>query len=392
MLCVVAACGGGHPAGNSGVTRPEVPAGAFPETPTARIQGAWPSPADEDDPSDVVTLGAHRAYAYDRDAVGVTAFRLDSGDIAWHTAVPEATAVAQAPRLAGNTVIGAFATAERGEGTDAGRRGITVIALDAGTGRSLWTREIAGDTVAADSETVPHVVGADSRHVLIASYEEGYATTPPLSALLDTRTGRVIWTDPDFKAVDLEQSVAVGVRGDGDFAGRSASDGTRLWQRDLQLGEPRTADPGPGLTWADGTEAGGTLLIDPATGATRLNSGDTSLERCRYDGWNTTVCAGADGSGDAVVWAVDVRTARVLWRLPDASAHRVAPVVTAAWHGVVYAQADQAMTLDARTGQDLRTDIGPVSPTLVNDGYGLLYDHTVRTIDVYRAGGTAVPG
>ncbi|QSY49611.1 MULTISPECIES: PQQ-binding-like beta-propeller repeat protein [Streptomyces] len=340
----------------------------------------------------MVTLGSHRAYAYDRDAVDVTAFRLDSGDLAWHTVVPKGTAVAQAPRLVGDTVIGAFATVERGEGTDAGRRGITVIALDAGTGRSLWTREIAGDTVAVDSEAVPHVVGADARHVLVASYEEGYATTPPLSALLDTRTGRVIWTDPDFKGVDLERSVAVGVRGDGDFAGKSASDGTRLWQRDLRLGEARTADPGPGLTWADGTEAGNTLLIDPATGGTRLNSGDTSLERCRYDGWSTTVCAGADGSGDAVVWAVDVRTAQVLWRLPDASAHRVAPVVTAAWHGVVYAQVDQAMTLDARTGQDLRTDIGPVSPTLVNEGYGLVYDHAARTIDVYRAGGTAVPG
>ncbi|GHG54649.1 outer membrane protein assembly factor BamB family protein [Streptomyces griseocarneus] len=366
------------------MTKPEVAAGSFPETPTTTFQGAWPAPADEDDPSDVVTLGARLAYAYDQDDVGVTAFRLDSGDVAWHAAVPDGTTVAQAPRLVGNKVICAFATTQQDRGTYAGRRGITVVALDAGTGRSLWTREIAGGEV-TDAGAAPHVVGADTRHVLVSAYEQGYAQTPPLSALLDTRTGQVIWTDTDFKGVDLEPTVAVGVRGDGDFAGKSTSDAAQLWKRDLRLGEARTSDPGPGLTWADDAEAGGTLLIDPATGATRLDSGDTSLEGCHYDGWNTTVCAGADGSGDAAVWAVDVRTARVLWRLPDASAHRIAPDITSAWHGVVYAEAGQTMTLDARTGRDLRTDIGPVSPTLVNDGYGLVHDRAARTIDVYRA-------
>ncbi|WP_190024455.1 outer membrane protein assembly factor BamB family protein [Streptomyces hiroshimensis] len=362
------------------------PAESFPAGPASRLQGAWPSPADEGDPSDVVSLGRGLAYAYDQDEVGVTAFRLDSGEVAWHTAVPNGVTVAQAPRAVGDKVIGAFATAEQGKGTYAGRRGITVVALDARTGKNLWTREVAGDKVTA-AEAAPHVVGADARHVLVASYEEGYAQTPPLSALLDTRTGQVVWTDTDFKGVDLEQAVAVGVRGDGDFAGKSTSADTQLWKRDLRLGEARAADPGPGLTWADGVEAGGTLLIDPATGATRLDSGETSLDGCHYDGWNTTVCAGADDSGHAAVWAVDVHTARVLWRLPDEPAGRTAPEITSAWHGVVYARADQAMTLDARTGSDLRTDLGPVSPSLVNDGYGLVYDPAARAIDVYRPPG-----
>ncbi|WP_215078851.1 PQQ-binding-like beta-propeller repeat protein [Streptomyces sp. ISL-11] len=334
-----------------------------------------------------MALGAHLAYAYDRDDVGITAFRLDNGDIAWHTSLPEGGSVAQAPRLTGNTVIGAFATTETGAGTYADRHGVSVVAMEAGTGKTLWTREIATDSV-SDNEAgaaVPHVVGADARHVLVASYEQGYSDTPPLSALLDTRTGRVIWTDADFKGVDLEESVAVGVRHDGDFVGKSTSDGGQQWKRDLRLGEATASDPGPGLTFADGTAAGGTLLIDAATGATRLDSDDTSLLDCHYDGWNTTICAGADGSGHAAVWAVDVRTSDVVWRLPDASTNRVAPEITSAWHGVVYAQADQAMTLDTRTGRDLRTDIGPVSPTMVNDGYGLVYDDSARAIDVYRA-------
>ncbi|MBT2510830.1 PQQ-binding-like beta-propeller repeat protein [Streptomyces sp. ISL-98] len=283
VLCAVAACGGGHPSEGSRAIKPKAPAESFPETPTARFQGAWPSPVSENDLADVVTLGASLAYTYDQDDVGVTAFRLDSGEIAWHTAVPDGGTVTQAPRLSGEKVIGAFATTEEGSGTYADRRGITVVALDAGTGATLWTREISVDKD-ADPTAVPHVVGADARHVLVASDAPGYSEAPPLSALLDARTGRVVWTDTDFEGVDLERSVAVGVRDDGDFVGRSTADGAQLWKRDLRLGEARTSDPGPGLTWADGAEAGGTLLIDPATGATRLDSGDTSLGECHYDG------------------------------------------------------------------------------------------------------------
>ncbi|MGW2166786.1 outer membrane protein assembly factor BamB family protein [Streptomyces nondiastaticus] len=393
VLFAVAGCGGGHPHSGSRAVDPKAPPEAFPQDPTATIQGDWPSPGTGHDPADVVALGERLAYAYDQDDdTGITAFRLDNGDVAWHTTVPEGSSVAQAPRLTGNTVIGAFATTKNGSGTYADRHGISVVAMEADTGKTLWTREIATDSVSDDTAgtAVPHVVGADARHVLVASYEQGFSETPPLSALLDTRTGRVIWTDTDFKGVDLEEPVAVGIRDDGDLAGKSTSDGRQQWSRDLRLGEVRTMDPGPGLTFADGTAAGGSLLIDAATGTTRLNSGDTSLLDCHYDGWSTTICAGADGSGNAVVWAVDVRTSHVLWRLPDPSANRVAPEITSAWHGVVYAQADQAMTLDTRTGKDLRTNTGPISPTMANDGYGLVYDDSDRTIDVYRAAGRSV--
>ncbi|MCD9143750.1 outer membrane protein assembly factor BamB family protein [Streptomyces albireticuli] len=401
-LCAVTACGGGHPYDRGGrphasgpATGPAVPPGSFPETPTTTFQGAWPALTAEDGPSGVLTLGTRLAYAYDRDDVGVTAFHLDSGEVAWHSAVPGGDDVAQAPRLTGDKVIGAFTTTEEGGGTYADRRALTVVALEAGTGATLWTREIAlgtaggagGDGEDPDPTAVARVVGADDRHVLVASDAPGYSETPPLSALLDTATGRVVWTDTDFEGVDLERSVAVGVRDDGDFVGRSTTDGAQLWKRDLRLGEARTADPGPGLTWADGVGPGGSLLLDPTSGTTRLDSGDTSLDACRYDGGSITVCAGSDGSGDASVWAVDVRDARVLWRLPDRPAGRIAPEVTAAWHGVVYAQADQAMTLDARTGRDLDPDVGLVSPALVNDGYGLVYDATARAFDVYRSGG-----
>ncbi|MGK5543869.1 PQQ-binding-like beta-propeller repeat protein [Streptomyces sp. URMC 127] len=344
-----------------------------------------------------MALGARLAYAYDRDDVGITAFRLDNGDVAWHTTVPDGSSVAQAPRLSGTMVIGAFATTASGAGTYADRHGISVVALEAGTGRTLWTRKIENsspDSVpddAAGALAEPHVVGADARHVLVASYEQGFSQTPPLSVLLDTRTGRVIWTDTGFKGVDLEESVAVGVRDDGDLAGKSVADGRQQWRRDLRLGEITATDPGPGLTLADGTAAGTSLLIDATTGATRLDTGDTSLLDCHYDGRDTTVCAAADGSGNAAVWALDIRTTDVLWRLPDAPAHRIAPRITSARHGVVYAQAGQAMTLDARTGRDLRTNTGPVSPTMVGDGYGLVYDDSARTIDVYRVAGGSGP-
>jgi outer membrane protein assembly factor BamB len=338
--------------------------------------------------TDTVTLGDHLAYTYDdEEDVGVTAYQLDTGEIAWHAPVQDGDSFGvmprkHAPRMAGTAVVGAFATSKEGEGTSAGHEAIKIIALDAATGSQLWARELAkdDDTWAG----TPRVVGADGRRVLVSVSEEGYSETPRMSVLLDARTGRVIWTDRDLDGIDLEKTVAVGTRDDGELVGKSTSDGRQLWKRPVITGEARTADPGPGLTLANGIGAG-SLLLDPVTGKISLDMKD-GARNCHYDGWTTTVCSGTDGSGSATVTAVDLRTARVLWRLPDEAANRVAPEVTSAWHGLVYAEANGPMILDARTGTDLRTDIG-LAPSMVNDRYGLVYDPLRRSADVYRARG-----
>ncbi|WP_192583363.1 outer membrane protein assembly factor BamB family protein [Streptomyces albicerus] len=392
-VCSLAACGGGQaPAegkapreassgstsiAGSGGTRPQGPPQDFEPEAIGSFDwygGQWPLPPTfGGGAGDFLALGDRLAYTYDTKDVGITAYRLDDGEITWCKKVPDGDSVALAPRLAGTAVIGAFARSTEGRGTSAGHHAITVAAYDAATGKALWTR----DVVEGDGTAVPtaHIVGATDRRVLVSA-EDGS------SALVDVRTGRLVWTDRDFEGVDLEDTVAVGRRDDGVFVGKSTSDGRQLWKRQVVIGEGLTADPGPGLTLAGGIGQED-LLVDPVTGKTSLDMKDGASD-CHYDGWTTTVCSGTDGSGSATVTAVDLRSARVLWRLPDEAANRIVPQVTSAWHGLVYAEANGPMTLDARTGKDLRTDIS-LAPSMVNDRYGLVYDDLDRIIKVYRA-------
>ncbi|MFF4350206.1 PQQ-binding-like beta-propeller repeat protein [Streptomyces sp. NPDC001530] len=397
-VCSLAGCGGdqapaaGHaPIGGKGPhgastgsasgggTQPQGPPQDFePEAISSfdSYEGRWPQTFFGDGPRDFLALGDRLAYSYDTADVGITAYRLDTGEVAWHTTVPDGDGVEQAPHLVGTAVMGVFGTSTEGTGTSAGHHAVVVAAYDAATGEELWTR----DVVEGEGTGAPraHIVGATDERVLVSA-EDGS------SALVDMRTGRLVWTDSDFEGLDLEETVAVGTRDDGQFVGKSTSDGRQLWKRQALVGEALPGDPGPGLTLANGIGVGDSLLLDPVTGKTSLDMKD-GADDCHYDGWTTTVCSGTDGSGSATVTAVDLQNARVLWRLPDEAANRVAPTVTSAWHGLVYAEADAPMTLDARTGKDLRVNIS-LAPSMVNDRYGLVYDDTRSVIDVYRAKG-----
>ncbi|MFI6286033.1 PQQ-binding-like beta-propeller repeat protein [Streptomyces sp. NPDC051018] len=412
VACLLAACGGGtkpaddsprnagaskpsasFPGGDKGSRQPQGPPEAFAED-GAVLDGQFPDAQDH--PADMLALGDELAYGYHSgkrmgEVTGIDAFRLGSGDTAWRAKVPEGTHVSRAPALVGDTVVGAFATRTEGEGTVPGHYGIRVVAYDARTGEERWTRELVTDRDSLG--LVPEVVAGRAGRVLVTWAGSGFNAPTPTSALLDTRDGRVVWTAEDFEGVDLEDRVAVGIRADGStFVGKSVS-GKELWKRRLlQTDWGASPDPGPGLTLVDGPmltsvstgESMDAWLLDPLTGKTRLDLGTATSNRCRYDGRSTTICSERAGA----VVAVDVRTARVLWRLPDKAANRVEPTVTAAWQGIVYAEGvNGAMTLDARTGKDRRTGL-PLAPQLVNDKYGIVsHGSDERGVEVFRATG-----
>ncbi|WP_073498839.1 PQQ-binding-like beta-propeller repeat protein [Actinacidiphila paucisporea] len=382
--------------GAHGGAEPQVkfqdPPQAFAPDHASVLQGNWFSSVRNQDIDEVMTVGDGRAYAYDTKLVGVTGLRLADGGTAWRTRVPDADTLVSAPRFGGGIVAGAFRTDIAGTGTAEDRAANVVVGFDAVSGKTLWTQDIGGaenddsDMLLAQDDPVPEIIDMDAEHVLVTVASQGYSETPPMSVLLDTRTGKVLWTDNDLKAADLDGSAVDGARDDGDFAGLSVSDGHELWKRNLGLGHPLIADAGPGLTLAMGTEHD--LLIDPATGKAVFDSGDTSLRGCDYDGRDTTVCFGTGSDVTGLAWAFDVHTHQVLWQLPDAAAHREAPGVTAAWHGVVYGVGHDPMTLDARTGKDLRATTGlDDSPFLVTAGYGLVYDDLSHSVTVYQAAG-----
>ncbi|MGW5695948.1 outer membrane protein assembly factor BamB family protein [Streptomyces asiaticus] len=396
VVCALAACSGrgmssakkaphgasSNSAADSGGSGPAGPPQKFESQPSAGFDM-------QDHPvevfgtlSDVLTLGDTLAYLYDGDGSGIIAYRLDTGDAAWHTSVPDSDGQSGTPRLAGTAVVGAFATSTEGAGTSAGHHAITVVAYNAATGRQRWSTDFARGNGTDQTLGTPRVVAADNAHVLVSVAEEGYSETLPMSALLDVRTGSVIWTDRDFDGVNLAKTVAVGAtQGGNTFVGKAVSDGRQVWNRTVPGGELLTEPLGPELTKVNATTGDPyNLLLYSATGKSKLTLEDLSVSDCLYDGQATLVCTGDDVVG------VDVSTARVLWHLPDRATNRVKPYVYSAWHGVVYAAgANSVVTLNARTGKDLHTDIG-AAPVMVNDRYGLEYDDdTGESVDIYRA-------
>jgi outer membrane protein assembly factor BamB len=71
--------------------------------------------------------------------------------------------------------------------------------------------------------------------------------------------------------------------------------------------------------------------------------------------------------------AVDAANGKVLWQLPDTSADRIMPRISAVRRGMIYATAggNGPVILDGRTGKDKVTSVA-IAPTLVIPGYGLV--------------------
>ncbi|MFH8738876.1 hypothetical protein [Streptomyces sp. NPDC017964] len=68
---------------------------------------------------------------------------------------------------------------------------------------------------------------------------------------------------------------------------------------------------------------------------------------------------------------MNASTGKVAWQLPGAGADRIAPDVTAAWHGRVYGKtAAGPIALDVRSGKDLPSP--GAAPMYVNESTGLV--------------------
>ncbi|MGW1917061.1 hypothetical protein ACWCQS_41945 [Streptomyces sp. NPDC002076] len=99
---------------------------------------------------------------------------------------------------------------------------------------------------------------------------------------------------------------------------------------------------------------------------------DLASSKCVYDDRNALVCFGTGPEG-LLAYGLDASNGKDLWQLPDQQADRIAPQVTAVWHGRVYGTTDHGtVTLDARTGKDLPNP--GVAPYLVNESAGLALD------------------
>jgi hypothetical protein len=268
-------------------------------------------------------------------------------------------------------VVTAFATSVPGQGTKPSRPVVEIVAVDAETGAAAERVELDAGKVEAYSDRVhPVVLGAHAGTVLLQ--------VGPDTVAVDLAAGRQSWRRPKFTAGAVAGDTVVGADAktmyDSDaktatVRGLAADSGKERWRGQAY----RSAAVAPGSTkvvTVTGTATNGKhffRLVEAASGRvldSSVSSGHASYEiECIHDGAAITVChtdrpsRWAGAFDDAGSW---------LWELPDKNSDRVAPIVTAAWHGAVYGRTDNgSLVLDGRTGADRETDPG-VTPWLVN--------------------------
>ncbi|NMH96605.1 hypothetical protein [Pseudonocardia acidicola] len=205
---------------------------------------------------------------------------------------------------------------------------------------------------------------------------------------VDLAGHRIAWAVDNFAAETVASGVAVGITHTApgpvapvraDVLAVSATDGTTRWRKPGGEGA-RLA--GANLVAVDGSAPDTRRPFFAFLTATdghqvqaldnNRSPGDTEAGiTCHFDQASMTVCDEHTGIRDWA-FAIDSTTAASLWKLPDDAKTRVAPKVTAAWHGAVYGYtANGPVVLDGRSGAD-RNDNPGAAPYLVGPYFGVV--------------------
>ncbi|WP_328330816.1 hypothetical protein OHA70_09785 [Kribbella sp. NBC_00382] len=153
----------------------------------------------------------------------------------------------------------------------------------------------------------------------------------------------------------------------------------------------------------DGEYVGSVYAVDPATGTVvQTKSAVTKTQfllnyTCLADGQKTVVCtADRPEASEAEIIGFDDTTGKKIWGYTDANAGRVVPEVTAAFHGVLYATAEnKTVLMDALTGQDIPAPTPTATPsasTTPGDGATSTVGPTDGTTPTYGNTDGGTPG
>jgi hypothetical protein len=276
----------------------------------------------------------------------------------------------------GTVVLAAFVVTVPGHGTTPAHGAVEILVADAVTHQQAWCADIdLSGLLASDTQpSTAQVLGVNENIAVIAVTDSGDGVLLGV----DVRSRQVVWKQQKvLSAVMGGDSVtgvvakdAAGVRQQ--VTGFAVGDGHQLWQQPATYQAVLSA-AGPKLVAAGGRDYdsghGFFRLLDAQSGATvQQVDGDSSDLMCAYDRRSTTVCSGPDSRR---AFAIDAASGAFLWQLPDTAANRVAPTVTAVWHGAVYGYTDNGpLVLDARTGAD-RNDSPGIAPEAVDEVVGL---------------------
>ncbi|WP_084144994.1 PQQ-binding-like beta-propeller repeat protein [Amycolatopsis jejuensis] len=274
------------------------------------------------------------------------------------------------------------------QGTTPGYLALAVLAVDPGTGAKVWqaTVKVIDDQYGlAGSNSTVHVAAVTDQAV-VASYSQA-SNDRAYTVALDPASGKQLWERKDLDAGSVNGDVVVGT--DYDVAENSSmlqataldlATGKQRWVGAAQSSSLSFFPADPALLVVTRKDYSGghpsLLFLDPATGAEKAKfDGERSLTHlpygdCLYDQQSVLAC-----TSSGVLTGYDAKTAAKLWSLPDEAANRVAPEVTAAWHGALYGytSSKNPIALDARTGKDLSTEVG-ITPVWVSKYAGVAVD------------------
>ncbi|MEU9117792.1 PQQ-binding-like beta-propeller repeat protein [Streptomyces sp. NPDC048483] len=289
-------------------------------------------------------------------------------------------------------VITPFLVKAAGSGTQADHTVVEVVGSSAESARRLWSLPIhlPGWVKDTTSQLTAAVVGAHGDTVVVRVSDNDQA----VSYGINSATHRLLWTKPGYRAMTVSGRTMVGVALEDDgthqrAVGYDVPSGRRLW-RGVDSSGVEVQGAGPHLVTAQGSEydSGDSYaqFLDIRDGSVKGKLPRWSSQVCRYDAKDTVVCGGL-GNPNWEARALDARTGKTLWQLPDRQADRIAPQVTAVWHGRLYGKTGHgAVVLDARTGKDVPAQAG-AAPVLVNESVGLALDSKGDQLMAYPTSG-----
>ncbi|WP_327287756.1 hypothetical protein [Streptomyces sp. NBC_01198] len=302
----------------------------------------------------------------------------------------------QAPSLAtvgGRTlVLVTFVLDLPGRGTTQGKRVIEMIAVDSVTNRPAWTKRF-GDLPdwgrSADPSVAVKLIGVQDGIAVVAADDSYGAPTTYAVDLVKGATGATLWHKADdFHPIMTGTGVVVGT-----FEGLKQSlaalglaDGKPVWTKykdEYELGAHYFAPDRLSVNYG-GSHNSNLRILDAVSGDKLTELEEWAGSSCVYDDRSVTVCTAPI---DNYVIALDAKSAKDLWWLPDSKHTRVAPKVSAVWHGAVYGQtANGPVVVDARTGNDRSTAL-TVVPGTVDAYVGLVDDEDTDRTLAYPATG-----
>ncbi|MFG2393710.1 PQQ-binding-like beta-propeller repeat protein [Streptomyces lavendulae] len=262
-------------------------------------------------------------------------------------------------------------------GTHAERVFVEFIAVNAASTRVEWRLSLDVPEWAKDAPypLSARVAASSGRVALltVGAFKPAGRTT----YAIDLVDHRVLWTRDLLEAKKIVKGAVVGITKDAidsqyeAAAGHDLNTGEQRW-RGEDSEYPGVSTGGPQFVHVTGRSKAGVdfhRLVDPQTGVVQKELPDVGPADCEFDGISTLVCF-RNWKGLSV-WAFDTSNGELRWTLPNKAANRIAPRVTAVWHGRIYGSTDSGpLALDARTGDDLPAAPG-IAPYAVNEYVGL---------------------